>query len=99
MFASPHNRKIGKANGDPLYSKFNVINCIFEGAEGKALYYKGNDIYIHNNLFKYNDWAGQALSGGGTIHGFGVGGEFSRNTMYYNGQSAGLRPGDNFTIM
>jgi len=87
-----------KAKGDPEVGKFSVINSVFEGAEGKALLYWGNDVYIHNNLFLYNDWAGQAKSGGGTVHGYGRDNEFSRNTLYYNGQSAGLRPGLNCTI-
>ena len=76
-------------------SDHTVINCTFEGAEGPALQYYGENILVHNNEFSYNDWVGH---GNGTWHGsMGTvmdktqSGEFSQNTLFYNGVAHGLR--------
>ena len=76
-------------------SDHTVINCTFEGAEGPALQYYGDNILVHNNEFSYNDWVGH---GNGTWHGsMGTvmdktqSGEFSQNTLFYNGVAHGLR--------
>ena len=81
-----------------------VTNCEFFGGEGGALYYWGKDAVVYNNLFKWNDWSGQmglTQNGGcGTIYSTtqAIGDKFISNTMWYNGASAGFRPGDAATV-
>ena len=66
-----------------------VINCTFHGAEGPALQYNGKNSYIHNNEFSYSDWTGQGNVG--LVMDKSTGGEFSQNTLWYNGNAHGLR--------
>jgi len=76
-----------------------ITNCEFIGGEGSALYYYGRNAKVHNNLFKWNDWSGQMglyKNGGfGTVYAgpHACQEEFIGNTLYYNGASAGYRPG------
>ncbi|CAL4127321.1 unnamed protein product, partial [Meganyctiphanes norvegica] len=88
----------GKMGNHWAVGTVSVVNCTFEGSEGPALIYDGNSNFIHNNLFSYNDWACQATYGGGTVHGLGNYEVFSQNTFWYNGHSAGIRPGLNALI-
>ena len=80
-----------------LNGKISVINCTFHGSEGAGLEYAGEGVYIHNNYFSWNDWTGhlmeEACGGKGTVIGWTDGEEFTRNTLWYNGASAGIRPG------
>ena len=80
--------------------KISIVNCTFLGSEGVALDYAGSS-YIHNNLFAYNDWTGHMMDhpmgGLGTVHGADPG-EVSHNTLWYNGASAGIRPGSRSNI-
>jgi hypothetical protein len=77
-----------------------VANCEFVGAEGSALFYWGKNAVVYNNLFKWTDWSGQMgleQNGGcGTVYSViqAAGDQFVGNTMWYNGASAGFRPGD-----
>ena len=84
--------------GGPLHVK----NCVFFGGEGTALVYSGKEsqVKIHNNLFKWNDWSGVMAGGGyGTVVSRGASKEeVIGNTLWYNGASAGLRPGRSSTI-
>ena len=66
-----------------------VINCTFHGSDGPALKYDGNNIIVHNSEFTYNDWVGHG--NGGIVMAKENDGEFSQNTMYYNGVAHGLR--------
>ena len=70
-------------------SDHTVINCTFEGAEGPALQYYGDNILVHNNEFSYNDWAGHGNFG--TVMDKSQSGDFSQNTLFYNGVAHGLR--------
>ena len=76
-----------------------IDNCEFTGAEGSALLFWGKNVKIRNNLFQWNDWSGQmgltASGGFGTIYSgpHASDTEFAENTMWYNGASAGYRPG------
>ena len=73
-----------------LYGDNNsVINCTFVGAEGPALQYNGDNMLVHNSEFSYNDWAGQGNLG--TVMDKSNRGEFSQNTLNYNGPAHGLR--------
>ena len=78
-------------------SDHTVINCTFEGAEGPALQYYGENILVHNNEFSYNDWTGQVQGIRGQVQGTATvldktqSGEFSQNTLFYNGVAHGLR--------
>ena len=73
-----------------VYGKVSVINCTFHGSDGQALNYEGENVFIHNNLFSYNDWTGHGTQA--TLSGCGGGAEISQNTLWYNGASAGIRP-------
>ena len=87
-------RVVGRSEGT-----ISVQNCEFFGGEGPALFYWGKNAKIHNNLFKWNDWSGQMEltknGGDGTVYGPNAqtGEEFIGNTLWYNGASAGLKPG------
>lgn len=70
-------------------NSISVINCTFHGAEGPALQYNGKNSYIHNNEFSYSDWTGQGNVG--LVMDKSTGGEFSQNTLWYNGNAHGLR--------
>ena len=67
--------------------------------------YFGKEAKVHNNLFKWNDWSGQqgltANGGFGTVYASGKsqGEEFVGNTLWYNGASAGFRPGRNAKVL
>jgi len=94
----PQWTKIGGAN------KASVINSVIFGSEGAALSYEGT-AYIHNNYIAWNDWTGVMLDykggGKGTVHGeYGAaaGDVITHNTLYYNGASAGIRPGEKSTV-
>ena len=87
-------RVVGRSEGT-----ISVQNCEFFGGEGPALFYWGKNAKIHNNFFKWNDWSGQMEltknGGDGTVYGPNAqtGEEFIGNTLWYNGASAGLKPG------
>lgn len=76
-----------------------IENCKFSGAEGFALRFDGRSSKVYNNLFEWNDWSGHmtngADGGGGTVvcHPGAYNSEFIGNTLWYNGASAGYRPG------
>ncbi|CAL4122383.1 unnamed protein product [Meganyctiphanes norvegica] len=95
--AEPNHTKLNAmaimAHHEHVYGRISVMNCTFLGAEGVALIYNGDGNVVHNNEFWWNDWVCQASHGGGTIHGNGKNEMFSNNDMFYNGNSAGLRPG------
>ncbi|CAL4179484.1 unnamed protein product [Meganyctiphanes norvegica] len=97
----PNNAKVRayavEAHHEKVYGRVSIINCTFEGGEG-AMLYAGNNSYIHNNYFAYNDWVGIASGNGGTVNGQGYGNEFSQNTLFKNGGSAGFRPGQVETV-
>ncbi|CAL4158370.1 unnamed protein product, partial [Meganyctiphanes norvegica] len=90
--------KANMGHGEIVIGKLSVVNCTFVGGDGVPLEYEGEDFYIHNNLFAYNDWTCQAGEGGGTTSGAGKKETISRNTFWYNGNSAGIRPGNEATI-
>jgi len=94
----PQWTKVGGVN------KVSVINSNIFGSEGAALSYKGK-AYIHNNYIAWNDWTGQMLDtkggGKGTVfaeYGTSSGDVITHNTLYYNGASAGIRPGYEPTV-
>ena len=92
-FPSSSHRML-KDEGFPTHTKIfgndnSVINCTFEGSEGPALQYQGSNILVHNSEFSFNDWAGQGNIG--TIMDHASSGEFSQNTLSYNGVAHGLR--------
>jgi hypothetical protein len=91
--------KITQVVGQNL-GTISINNCEFFGAEGPALHYWGKDAKVYNNLFQWNDWSGQMElhknGGDGTVY---TGSkskdeEFIGNTLWYNGASAGFRPGE-----
>ncbi|KAL9965297.1 hypothetical protein ACROYT_G029075 [Oculina patagonica] len=75
---------------------FQLINSTFYGTDGLALQYSGNGALLQNNLFEYNDWSvtnTRSKSGGlGTVVSNGINDKFIRNTLRFNGASAGFRP-------
>jgi len=75
---------ITKLKGDDC----SVVNSTFLGSDGPALHYSGSRFIVRNNLFSYNAWA--ALSAG-TIMSWSRGGDFSQNTLWYNGKPPGIR--------
>ena len=91
----PKITQIAGGFGGTIY----IDNCEFVGAEGSALLFWGKNVKIRNNLFQWNDWSGQmglkASGGFGTIYSgpHASDTEFADNTMWYNGASAGYRPG------
>ena len=99
MLKSPSVPKWTRMNAHTNNGKMSVINCTFIGSEGAALNYGGGNNYIHNNLFAWNDWTGHLMSmgtgGSGTVTASTTSEEFSQNTLWYNGASAGVRPGSN----
>ena len=88
----PKTTDVKAKNGGPV----SVTNCVFYGGEGTALLHSGKGVKIHNNLFQWNDWSGVMDGGGaGTIWTDGSHDEeFIGNTVWYNGASAGYRPGN-----
>jgi len=103
LFPSSSHRMLGDVSY-PLVTKLesdrnrggpvSVLNCTFHGAEGPTLQILASNSLVSNNLFTYNDWAGQNM--GDTDEGQGVvasktnDGIFSYNTLAYNGVSKGL---------
>lgn len=89
--------KIIANKGYHVTKRFKIFNCTFYGTDGAALQYSGNNVTLENNLFEYNDWSGAMMSrstgGMGTIISQGTEDRFIRNTLQYNGASAGLRYG------
>jgi len=89
---------LAATNGKTL-GTISIKNCEFFGSEGSALHYWGKNATVQNNLFKWNDWSGQmgleANGGAGTVYEQGPcnQADFSSNTLWYNGASAGFRPG------
>ena len=69
------------------------------GSDGPALQYNGDNLLVHNSEFSYNDWVGHG--NGGTVMAKDTAGEFSQNSLYYNGVAHGLRytgRGSNITL-
>ena len=94
---------VAATNGIKL-GTLSVKNCVFFGSEGSALHYYGKEAKVHNNLFKWNDWSGQqgltANGGRGTVYASqSQDEEFAGNTLWYNGASAGFRPGNNAKVL
>jgi len=92
QFPSSSHRML-KSDSHPKHTKSYgqnnaVINCTFFGAEGPALQYDHN-MLVHNSEFSFNDWAGQGNLG--TVMDHASAGEFSQNTLSYNGVAHGLR--------
>lgn len=87
-------------HGDSVFGRLAVLNCTFEGGEGSALEYAGQDSLIENNLFLYNDWTGHDNGNGGTVlsQSHSIGDHFRQNSLLYNGRSAGVRLGYRATI-
>ena len=87
--------KIFANKGRSVMKTFKMFNCTFRGTDGAALQYSGINVTLENNLFEYNDWSGAMMSqssgGMGTIVSSAVGDKFIRNTLQYNGASAGFR--------
>ena len=75
---------------------FQLINSTFYGSDGLALQYSGDGALLQNNLFEYNDWSvanTRSKSGGlGTVVSNGINDHIIRNTIRFNGASAGFRP-------
>lgn len=75
---------------------FQLINSTFYGSDGLALQYSGDGALVLNNLFEYNDWSvtntGSKSGGLGTVISNGLKDQFIRNTLRFNGASAGFRP-------
>ena len=67
------------------------INCTVYGAEGPVLSYTGDGMLVHNSDFSWSDWAGQGNLATVFDKSQNRPGEFSQNTMYYNGVAHGLR--------
>ena len=60
-----------------------------KGSEGPALQYDGSNMLVHNNAFLYNDWVGHGNLG--TVMDKAKHGEFSQNSLIFNGVAHGLR--------
>ena len=92
-FPSSSHRML-KSQAHPIHTKMTghdnaVVNCTFEGSEGPALQYDGSNMLVHNSAFSFNDWTGQGNLG--TVMDHANSGEFSQNTLSYNGVAHGLR--------
>ena len=78
---------------------FTFFNNTFHGADGIPLSYIAAESRLENNLFTYNDWTSansQAKDGGhGTIEARCLKDVVIRNTLLYNGEGHGIRPGFN----
>ena len=87
-------------HGVEVRGRLSVVNCTFEGGEGTALQFAGEDSILENNLFLYNDWTGHDNGNGGTVlsQDHSTGDHFIHNTLMYNGRSAGVRLGNKATI-
>jgi len=87
-------------HGEEVFGKILVRNCTFEGGEGFALDFAGQDSVVENNLFLYNDWTGHDIGNGGTVYSqsHSQGDLFTRNTLINNGRSVGVRLGKKATI-
>ena len=87
--------KILANKGRNVMKTFKMFNCTFHGTDGAAIQYSGVNVTLNNNLFEYNDWSGAMMSkssgGLGTIISAGTGDIFVRNTLQFNGASAGYR--------
>ena len=69
-----------------------VINCTFFGGEGPALHYEHSDNFlVHNSAFSFNDWVGQGEASATVMDIHNHYGEFSQNTLSFNGIAPGLR--------
>ena len=77
-------------------NNFQLINSTFYGTDGLALQYSGDGSLLQNNLFEYNDWSvalvRTKMGGLGTVVSNGINDQFVRNTLRFNGASAGFRP-------
>jgi len=87
------SHRVLKSNKVPLITKMkgddcSVVNCTFLGSDGPALEYRGKRFIVCNNEFSYNAWAGLSFA---TIMSWSDDGEFSQNTLWYNGKPPGIR--------
>ena len=105
-FPSSSHRML-KSEAEPIHTIFRgddhvIINCTFIGGEGPALHYEGvSNYYVHNNEFALNGWVGQGEKTATVMDRHTDYGEFSQNTLSYNGISPGLRytgRGSNITM-
>ena len=101
----PHRTTVNaliKKKHQSIMGTLTFFNNTFYGTDGVALEYAGANITVENNLFEYNDWSAanmKTASGGlGTIISQGAGDVFVRNTLRFNGASAGYRPGLKATV-
>lgn len=81
---------------DGTCSHIKVINNVFQYTEGEALYLKGTDHLIENNLFRHIDFTCVNLYNlGGTVDFIGERNVFRYNTIYIAGASETITPGTN----
>ena len=78
---------------------FTFYNNTFYGSDGYLGFVNGFNVTFENNVFSYNDWSGAntitAAGGTGIFVSRSENDRYIRNTLYYNGASAGLQPGRN----
>ena len=81
---------------------FTFLNNVFHGADGVPLSYTAAQSRLENNLFSYNDWtsANSLVGDGGhaTIEALSRNDTVIRNTLLYNGEGHGIRPGFQPTV-
>jgi len=76
-----------------------VVNNIFQYTEGEALYLKGTDHLMENNLMKHIDFTCANLYRlGGTVDFIGDNNVFRNNTIYVAGASETITPGSHNTV-
>jgi len=95
--SAPRSTKVLAGTKHSHPGMITVTNCSFSGAEGPALSYTGTGTVVTNNLFSYNDWTGQGE--GGTVMSSAAQGDFSYNTLWYNGAAHGFRYTGRHSVM
>ena len=81
---------------DGACSHMKIVNNVFQYSEGEALYLKGTDHLIENNLFRHIDFTCANLYNlGGTVDFIGDRNVFRNNTIYIAGASETITPGSN----